>query len=59
MVKGRWQVNLSVIPVLKPIQDRTTTTERIKPVIESKVNSVSAVYYPNVLNSSLSFTDRL
>lgn len=45
--------------VLKPIQNRTTTTERIQPAIESKVNFVSDVYYPNVLNSPLSFTKRL
>ena len=44
---------------LKPIQDRTTTTERIKPSIKSNVNSVSDVYYQNVLNSPLSFTDKL
>ncbi len=49
----------SPAPVLKPIQDITTTTERIKPVIESKVNPVSDLYYPNVLNYSLSFNYRL
>lgn len=49
----------SPAPLLKPIQDRTTTTERIKPDLESKVNPVSDVYYPKVLNSPLSFTDRL
>lgn len=43
----------------KPIQDRTTTTERIKPAIKSNVNPGSDVYYPNVLNCSLRLTDEL
>ena len=43
---------------LQPVQDRTTTTEHIKPASKSNIDSVANLYYPNVLNSAF-FTDEL
>lgn len=45
--------------VLKPIQDKTTTAERIKHSIRFNVKPVLDAYYPNVLNSVLSFRNEL
>lgn len=51
--------SLDTSSALKPIQDRIITRESSQAAIKSNINPVSDVYYPNVLNSSLKFTDEL